>query len=274
MATGIASPGLFCWVPYLNGYGGSVSLRNCKLDCEVETKTKDDVFVSVSVCVIYKVNQSDRDELYKAFYSLAFDPRQKREQIRDNIRDVIRGTCPRWTVDELFEAKETLAQKVTEHLGSFLTAHGYHIIDSLITDIDPDDRVKKAMNMINESRRKREAAKETAEAYKIETIVKSDAEAIAMELRGKGVANQRRAIVAGMQSSVAAFTDSLQGMSAKDVMELILMSQYFDTVKELSQNSVHSTLFLPHNIGSVTDLCQELHNGIITSHPSAKAIAM
>jgi len=147
-----------------------------------------------------------------------------------------------------------LAGKVQAHLTEFLKDYGYSVVDSLITDIDPDGKVKSAMNMINESRRKREAAKEKAEAQKIETVVKAEADADAQYLRGKGVADQRRAIIAGMQSSVNDFKKDVEGMNEK----------------ELAANSARSTLFIPHNVGSVTELCDELHQGVTSSK---KAIA-
>jgi len=205
-------------------------------------------------------------DVYHAFYALS----SPQKQIKANISDVLRANVPQLTLDELFESKETLAAKVQAHLTEFLREYGYSVVDSLITDIDPDGKVKAAMNMINESRRKREAAKEKAEAQKIETVVKAEADADAQYLRGKGVADQRRAIIAGMQSSVSEFRKDVEGMSEKDVMEIILMTQYFDTLKELAHNSARSTLFIPHNVGSVTELCDELHQGVTSSK---KAIA-
>jgi len=255
-------PGFVCIIPWVNAMAGSVNMRLWEIDANVVTKTKDDVFVVLNAVVMYQVMPTD---VYHAFYALS----SPQKQIRANISDVLRANVPQLTLDELFESKETLAAKVQQHLTEFLKDYGYSVVDSLITDIDPDGKVKSAMNMINESRRKREAAKEKAEAQKIETVVKAEADADAQYLRGKGVADQRRAIIAGMQSSVSEFKD-VGGMNEKDVMEIILMTQYFDTLKELAANSARSTLFIPHNVGSVTELCDELHRGVTTSK---KAIA-
>src|SRR5437868_3999307 len=46
------------------------------------------------------------------------------------------------------------------------------------------------------------------------------------------VADQRKAI-SGLRESVEAFKESVEGASAKDVMALVLMTQYFDTLKEI-----------------------------------------
>ena len=45
--------------------------------------------------------------------------------------------------------------------------YGYQILQALVTDMDPDRRVKEAMNEINASKRLREAATNKAEADKI-----------------------------------------------------------------------------------------------------------
>jgi len=260
-----APPGFICIIPVIRQYSGSVNMRIWEIDAAVTTKTKDNVFVRLTAVVMYKVQE---DDVYHAFYSLM----APKMQIRANISDVLRANVPMLSLDELFEAKEKLADEVQDHLTAFLRDYGYTVVDSLITDIEPDVKVKAAMNMINESRRKREAAKEKAEAQKIETVVKAEAEAEAQYLRGKGIADQRRAIIAGMQSSVSEFQGTVKGVSPKDVMEIILMSQYFDTLKELSQNSTASTIFIPHNVGSVTELCDDLQAGILSG--GKKAIAM
>jgi len=46
-------------------------------------------------------------------------------------------------------------------------AYGYRILQTLITDLDPDQRVKNAMNEINSSKRLKFAIAERAEGDKI-----------------------------------------------------------------------------------------------------------
>ena len=46
-------------------------------------------------------------------------------------------------------------------------AYGYQILQTLITDLDPDQRVKNAMNEINSSKRLKFAIAERAEGDKI-----------------------------------------------------------------------------------------------------------
>ncbi len=109
---------------------------------------------------------------------------------------------------------------------------GYGILKALVTDIDPDLRVKESMNEINAAQRMRVAATEKGEADRILKVKAAEGDAESKALQGRGIADQRTAIVAGLRDSVDAFQKSVPGTTAKDVMNLVLMTQYFDMLKE------------------------------------------
>ena len=77
------------------------------------------------------------------------------------------------------------------------TGFGFAILNVLVVDIDPADRVKTAMNEINAAQRMRLAAYEQSEAEKIRIVKAAEADAEAKYLAGQGIARQRQAIVAG-----------------------------------------------------------------------------
>jgi regulator of protease activity HflC (stomatin/prohibitin superfamily) len=106
------------------------------------------------------------------------------------------------------------------------------------------------MNDINASRRLREAAGYKAEANKTAQVKAAEAEAEARYLSGLGVARQRKAIIEGLQKSVSQFADEVEGASEKDVMNILLLSQYFDTLHAVGANS----LFLEHDPSIVARL--------------------
>ena len=64
-----------------------------------------------------------------------------------------RSQLPGLELDAVFEAKEELALSVQNALAEIMTSYGYQIVQVLITDLDPDQRVKNAMNEINSSKR-------------------------------------------------------------------------------------------------------------------------
>jgi len=229
---------------------GIVSLRLQQLEVRCDTKTKDNVFVSIDVAVQY---QAMENKVYDAFYKLT-DPH---DQIKAYVFDVVRACVPKITLDEVFETKEEIAHAVKDELEKDMDAYGYDIIQTLITDIIPDSNVKKAMNEINAAERRRVAAQDKAEAEKIRIVKAAEADAESKYLAGVGISRQRLAIIEGLRDSVQGFTESV-GASTKDVMDLILVTQYFDTVKEIGAHSGGNTLFLPHSPGAVEAVSDQI----------------
>ena len=255
----IKGPGCQCLVWPVDSIVGRVSLRVRQLDVNCETKTKDNVFVNVVISVQYQVVL---EKAFDAFYKLA----NPEIQIQAYVFDVVRSELPKMELDESFSNKEQLANEVKHHLDETMMSFGYSIIKALVTDISPDARVKMSMNEINASRRLREAAKEKAEADKIVQVKAAEADAESKYLSGVGVTRQRQAIVGGLQDSIIEFSGEIAGTTPKDVMDLLLLTQYFDMLKDVgSSGSGGKTLFLPHAPSAVGDLQDSLKNGLMGS---------
>ena len=233
-----ADAGLKVKIPFIDMIAGRMSLRVLQLDVPVETKTNDNVFIKLAISVQYKVKQ---DKIYDAFYKLS-DPGA---QITAFIFDVVRAQVPKLILDDVFEKKDNIAIAVKSELAEQMDDFGYDIIKALITDIDPDAKVKAAMNEINEQQRLRMAAEQKGEAAKIIKIKNAEAEAESLKLQGQGIANQRKAIVEGLRNSIGEFQQSIPGTSASDVMNLVLVTQYYDALKEIGAKNKSSTLLLP-----------------------------
>jgi len=212
-----------------------------------ETKTRDNVFVQAQVSVQYRVLE---EEAYNAYYRLS-DPRG---QIQSYVFDVVRSTVPRMELDETFASKADIASAVKEKLESVMQQYGYQIMETLVTDLAPDHKVKASMNEINASKRLKEAASHKAEADKIKQVKAAEAEAEARYLSGLGVARQRKAIVEGLQTSVSEFSDNVPGATPKDVMDILLLTQYFDTLSSVGANS----MILEHDPATVASLQKQV----------------
>lgn len=217
---------------------GRMSYRVQQLDVRVETKTLDNVFLTAVVSIQFQILQ---EKAFEAFYALT-DPRR---QITAHVFDVLRSELPNLELDAVFEAKEDLAIAVKGALSETMTQYGYQILQCLITDLDPDQRVKNAMNEINSSKRLKYAVAERAEGEKILKVKSAEAEAEAKYLSGVGVAKQRKAIVDGLKSSIVDFTGGVKGSTSKDTLDLLLLTQYFDCIKDVGSASNCKTTFIP-----------------------------
>jgi len=238
----------------LQGVSGRLTLRIQQLDVVCETKTKDNVFVQVQVSVQFRVLE---EEAYNAYYRLS-DPRG---QIQSYVFDVVRSTVPRMELDQTFASKAEIASAVKDKLKSVMHQYGYEIVESLVTDLAPDSKVKASMNEINASKRLKEAAIYKAEADKIRQVKNAEAEAEARYLSGLGVARQRKAIVEGLQTSVAEFSEVVEMATPKDVMDILLLTQYFDTLSTIGANS----LILEHDPATVASLQMQVGKSFMNS---------
>lgn len=223
-------------------------LRVQQLDVEVETKTQDDVFVKLKISTQYQIV-----DIYKAVYQLA-DPEK---QLESYIFDVVRSQVPKLALDDVFAKKEDIAVAVKKELGDAMDDFGFKILQALVTDIDPDTKVKEAMNEINMAKRLRLAATEKGEAKKIEIVKHAEAEAASKKLQGQGIADQRRAIIDGLKQSIEDMSKAT-GSDSKEVMSLILTTQYFDTMKSMSEQSKTNTIFMAHSPNAVGDIQAQL----------------
>ncbi|XP_026432645.1 hypersensitive-induced response protein 1-like [Papaver somniferum] len=253
----VLDPGCHC-LPWFLGsqIAGHLTLRVQQLDVKCETKTKDNVFVNVVASIQYRALAEKASD---AFYKLS----NTRGQIQAYVFDVIRASVPKLILDDVFEQKNDIARAVEEELEKAMSAYGYEIVQTLIVDIEPDVNVKRAMNEINAAARLRLAATDKAEAEKILQIKRAEGEAESKYLAGLGIARQRQAIVDGLRDSVVGFSTNVPGTSAKDVMDMVLVTQYFDTMKEIGANSKTSAVFIPHGPGAVRDVVTQIRDGLL-----------
>lgn len=253
----IVFPGIHFRIPFIDRQAGQITLRLNQMDVEVETKTQDNVFVKITASIQYRILEN---KIYEAFYTLN-DPEM---QIQSFVFDVIRSRVPHIKLDEVFSKKDDIADSVSSELKGMMNDFGYDILKTLVTDIIPDARVKAAMNEINEAERLRIAANERGEAEKILVIKQAEADAQSRILKGQGIAGQRKVLVEGLKESLNDFQTDVPGTSSQDIMTMILMMQYLDTLKDMSHHSHANTIFMPHSPNGLHDLQNQIQQAMIT----------
>src|SRR3984893_10733469 len=253
----VAGPGLNWKTPYLETVVRRLSMKVQQFDVQVETKTQDNVFVQIPVSIQYKVIP---EGVEAAFYKLS-DPVK---QIESMVYNVVLGHVPKMKLDDTFLNQADIAGDLRDNLDGSMKEYGYSIVKVLISDIVPDQKVKAAMDDINAAQREREATVSRAETNKLLLVKQAEAEAESKRLQGEGIANQRKAIISGLKDSVEDFSKAVQGSTPQDVMQLVLMTQYFDTLKDIAANDHTNTLLIPHTPNTLTDLFSQVRNAIIT----------
>jgi regulator of protease activity HflC (stomatin/prohibitin superfamily) len=162
-----------------------------------------------------------------------------------------------------------ISLKVKEEIDAAMDEYGYDVVNVLIVDLDVGAKVTEAMNSIQTYQRMKNAMTDQAEAQKIAVVKAAEADAEAKRLSGVGLAEQRKAIVAGLQSSVEMFRQGVPGLSNDDVMSLLLLNQYFDTLKDVAKSSSAVSLFISH-AGGLDAVASQMENGVL--HAASKGI--
>ena len=254
----VSKAGLNFKIPIIDTISGNVNLRVRELPVEVETKTKDDVFVKIVVTVQFFVIDT-MTGIKDSFYELN-NPEQ---QIQSYVFDSIRSEVPLMELDDVFAEKEKIAQAIKTELSGTMQQFGFDFIKALVTDIDPDAKVKHSMNEINAAKRMKEAAKEEAEAAKIRVVAAAEADAESKRLAGEGIKHQRIAIANGLKESVEEVKQAMEeNVSSKDVMNMLFMTQHYETVSKLGENNT-STIFMPYSPDNVGDLQMQIQSSLL-----------
>jgi regulator of protease activity HflC (stomatin/prohibitin superfamily) len=251
-----SGPGIHLKIPLIERVIGRVNLRVQQLDVRIETKSEDNVFVSLTVSVQYFVLP---EKVYDAFYRLE----DAQRQITSYVFDVVRAQVPKIPLDDVFSKKDDIAEAVKVELSHVMEGFGYGILKALVTDIEPDARVKEAMNEINHAQRMRVAATEKGEADRILKVKHAEGDAQSKALQGKGIAEQRAAIIAGLRDSVDDFRRTVPGTTASDIMSIVLITQYFDVLKEIGSSSRTNAIFVPHSPSTVGHLTDQIRNAMM-----------
>ncbi len=254
----VAQPGLHVLVPWCETVR-FMDLQIRQADVNVETKTKDNVFVTIPVSVQYQVLP---EKVFEAYYKLS----SPQKQIESYVFNSILGHVPTLTLDEAFEQQAQISAAVKKELDDVMSEFGYNILKALVTDIVPDAKVKAAMNDINAAQREQTAAQARGEAEKILKVKQAEAEAQSKALQGEGVAKQRQAIIQGLQASVEQFKSAVEGSTARDVMAMVLLTQYFDTLRDIGTTGKSTTILLPNQPGTVNDLMTQIMAGFSASN--------
>ena len=243
-----SSSGMNFRLPFgIDKIAARVQLRLLQSEIVVETKTQDNVFVTMNVATQYRVNENNVTD---AYYKLM----RPEAQIKSYIEDALRSSVPKLPLDELFEKKDEIALEVQKQVAEEMSTYGYIIVKTLITKVEPDAEVKQSMNEINAAQRKRVAAQEVAEADKIKIVTAAEAEAEKDRLHGVGIAEQRKAIVDGLADSIKELKGANVELTEEQIMSILLTNQYLDTLNNFADKQGNNTIFLPANPDGVESI--------------------
>ena len=249
--------GIHIRIPFVDRIAMKTNMRVNQLNVQLETKTLDNVFVTVVASTQFRVNPND---VATAYYEL----RDPAGQLRSYMEDALRSAIPALSLDDAFARKDDVAFDVQKTVGAEMSRFGFTVVKTLITAIDPSPQVKNAMDSINAAQREKEATRQRAEAQRIQIETQAAADAEKTRLQGEGQANYRREIANGIVDQIK----SLQavGMNINDVNNVVLFNQYLDVMRSLSESNNTKTVVLPASTpGGYQDLYEQVTKAMLTA---------
>ena len=254
--------GLHLKIPFIDNITKRLTLKIQQLDVLIDTKTLDNVFIKMRVSVQYQVI---RNQVSDAYYKLE-DPHN---QITSYVFDVVRAEVPKLKLDDVFVKKDDIAIAVKAEIQEAMQSYGYDIIKALVTDIDPDEQVKQAMNRINAAEREKTAAEYESEAERIRIVAVAKAEAESKKLQGQGIADQRREIAKGLEESVKMLNSV--NINAQEASALIVVTQHYDTLHSIGANNRSNLVLLPNSPMAANSMLNDLIVAMNSAHKVEEA---
>lgn len=249
----IATPGLQCILPW-SEVVRTVTTKLQNISVRVESKTRDNVFVHIMVVVQFQVIPEKAELMH-------YRVQNEINMIQDYVMNSIRSKIPLYKLEALYVERGTIAQQLKDEVDGVMESYGIDIMSALIEDIAPASGVLEAMDQIQKIQRLRVAAVDAAETKKLTRVRAAEAECTSRRLAGEGLAQQRKAIVAGLVSSVKEVKSDVPSLSSDDAANMLMMNQYYDTLRAIAEHSA-GTVLVWETSGGLEKVAQQMQQGL------------
>jgi len=250
--------GLNVLIPIFEKIAERATLRQQNFAAAGHYPSKDKVIVTVSTNLIFIVDDSS-EGIKRYVYSL----QNRNQSIAASIENSLRTYIAKETHEGILEKKEELAEHIRVDLSHQFDEWGMIIKSFQITEVTFPISISDAMSQVVASEQLRKAAENKGEATKIQAIKEAEAEKERKRLQGEGVALEREAIAKGLKESMEIISVAT-GKNATDVMALLTLTQYLDTIKTIGTTENTKVIFVDSSVGKTGDLLQQLTSAIET----------
>ncbi|MEO7175213.1 MAG: SPFH domain-containing protein, partial [Saprospiraceae bacterium] len=179
------------------------------------------------------------------------------------VEGSIRGFVATKRQAEILSQRREIVEDVKHHIDQTLEDWGYHLIDLQLNDITFDEEIIRSMSKVVASNNLKAAAENEGQALLITKTkaaeaegnaikISAEAERLAAQLRGQGVALFREEVAKGM-------TNAAQEMKEADLdTSVILFSMWTEAIKNFTENGRGNVIFLDGSIDSMKRSMHEL----------------
>ena len=241
-------PGLNFKIPFIERVFKRISVQNRSVELGFQAVTIDQANVNFTAMLLYSVLNSDEVNVKNVAFKFVNDQNFMAALIR-SVEGSVRAFVAIKRQSEVLILRREIVENVKEHLDKTLEEWGYHLIDLQINDITFDEEVMRSMAKVVASNNLKAAAENEGQALLITKTkaaeaegnfikISAEAEKLAAQLRGQGIASFREEIAKGMSNAAKLMQDSNLDAS------LIMFSMWTEAVKNFAEHGQGNVIFL------------------------------
>ncbi|MES2518562.1 MAG: SPFH domain-containing protein [Bacteroidota bacterium] len=244
----IMSPGLNFKIPFIEFIFKRISIQNRSMELDFQAITADQANVNFKAMLVYAVLNQDENTIKNVAFKY-MDERSFMQALIRTVEGTIRAFVATKKQAEVLLLRGEIVLNVKHELDETLEQWGYHLIDLQLNDIAFDESIMRSMAQVVASNNLKAAAENEGQALLITKTkaaeaegnairISAEAEKIAAQLRGQGVALFREEVAKGMAESAKLMSEANLDAS------LILFSIWTEAIKHFAEQGQGNVIFL------------------------------
>ena len=258
----IMGPGLNFKIPFIEVVYKRVSVQNRSVELEFQAITVDQANVYFKAMLLYAVVNTNEESIKNVAFKFV-DDRNLMQALVRTIEGSIRGFVATKRQAEVLSLRKEIVNDVKEQIDQTLETWGYHLLDLQLNDITFDETIIKSMAQVVASNNLKAAAENEGQALLITKTkaaeadgnaikIAAEAERLAAQLRGQGVALFREEVAKGM-------TQAAKEMEQANLdTSVILFSMWTEAIKNFAEYGKGNVIFLDGSSDNMQRTMQEM----------------
>ena len=266
-------PGLNFKIPYVEQIFKTISTQNRSIEIEFQAITQDQANVHFKTLILYAVMDDSEETVKKATFKFVSDANFMQSLIR-SVEGSVRGYVATRKQAEILSLRREIVRDIKEQLDHVLEEWGYHLIDLQLNDITFDEEITRSMAKVVASNNLKAAAENEGQALLITKTksaeadgnaikISAEAEKIAAQLRGQGVALFRQEVARGMAEAAKELED------AKLDSSILLFAMWTEAIKNFAEQGKGNVIFLDGSTEGMQKTMREM-NAMQIMHENKK----
>jgi regulator of protease activity HflC (stomatin/prohibitin superfamily) len=254
--------GLNFKIPFLEVIFRKISVQNRSIELDFQAITQDQANVYFKAMLLYSVLNNDEETLKNVAFKFV-NERDFMSALIRTIEGSIRGFVATKKQAEILSLRNEIVDSVKHNIDDVLEKWGYHLQDLALNDITFDEAITKSMAQVVASSNLKAAAENEGQALLITKTkaaeaegnaikISAEAEKIAAQMRGQGIALFRKEVAKGM-------SEAANEMKTADLdSSFLLFSMWTEAIKNFATDGKGNVIFLDGSTEGMNKTLKEM----------------